>query len=262
MKKTRIFGFGDWKHRSEWPHPNIKVEISSITILGITFAHAINTAIDISWSNILTKIKQTICMLSSRYFTIFQRATLINAIVLSKVWYTAHTDPLPNKYSKLISKEIFEFLWKSKYNPIKRDIVYQSKCNGGLGVLNVFYKAQSILISTFLKQFLESPENHSIIKYYCSLRLNPIFNIRELPTNVSYVCPKYLEDLVQLTRKLIHIPKFPVVNSRDIYSIFLPKVHLPGNQAIIINWKRSWKHNYDLYIYGYSRKRNHVQVFA
>ena len=108
-------------------------------------------------------------------------------------------------------------VWKSKYNPIKRDIVHQSKCNGGLGLMNVLYKAQSILISTFLKQFLNSQENHSFLKYYCSLRLNPLFNIRELPRNVSYVCPKYLDNLVHLTRKLIHIPKFPNVNSRDIY---------------------------------------------
>ena len=115
------------------------------------------------------------------------------------MWYIAHTYPLPNKYSKLINKELFPFIWKSKYNPIKREVVHQCKYNGGLGLLNVYYKAQSILISTFLQQFLNSLENDSIIKYYCALRLNHIFNIRELPSNVSYVCPKYLEDLVHLT---------------------------------------------------------------
>ena len=111
-----------------------------------------------------------------------------------------------------------------------------------------FFKAQSILVSTFLKQFLNSSENNSIIKYYCSLRLNPIFNIRELPLNVSYVCPKYLENLVLLTRKLIHIPKFPNVNSRAIYAIFLPKVQSPANLVITTNWKRSWKNMNFVYI--------------
>ena len=119
--------------------------------------------------------------------------------------------------------------------------MHQCKYNGALGVMNVFYKAQSILISTFLKQFLNSQENDSIIKYYCALRLNPLFNIRELPTNVSYVCPKYLEDLVHLTRKIIHIPKFPNVKSPTIYSTFLPGVQAPVNQARTTNWKRSWK---------------------
>ena len=53
MKKTRVFGFGEWEGRINWPHPNMKVEISNITILGITFAHDINIAIDNSWSSIL-----------------------------------------------------------------------------------------------------------------------------------------------------------------------------------------------------------------
>ena len=119
--------------------------------------------------------------------------------------------------------------------------MHQSNYNGGLGVMNVFYKAQSILISTFLKQFLNSLENESIIKYYCAIRLNPIFNIRDLPLNVSYVCPKYLEDLVQLTRKIIHIPKFPNIKSPTIYSTFLPEVQASGNQVRTTNWKRSWK---------------------
>ena len=138
--------------------------------------------------------------------------------------------------------EIFPYLWKSEYNPIKRDVVHQCKCDGGLGVLNVFFKAQSILASTFLKQFLNSAENTSIVKHYCAVRLNPIFNIRELPSNVSYICPKYLDDLVHLTRKLIHIPKFPNINSRAIYSIFIPEPLTSDNHAINTICKKSWKH--------------------
>ena len=241
MRKTRVFGLGEWKGHVNWPYTHIKAEITHINILGITYAHEINAAIDISWSDVLLKIKQKISILSSRCFTIFQRAVIINAIILSKVWYIAHTYPLPCKYSKLINKEIFPYLWLSKYNPIKRDNVHQSKYNGGLGVLNVAHKAQSILVSTFLKHFLSSEENDSILKHYCSLRLNPIFNIRELPSNVSFMCPKYLDNLVQSTRKLIHIPKFPNINSQAIYSTFLPKVQSPENHAITTNWKRSWK---------------------
>ena len=153
-------------------------------------------AIDLSWSDVLQKIKNKINILQCRVLTIFQRAVIINATVLSKVWYIAHTYPLPCKYSKLINKEIFYYLWLSKYNPIKRDNVHQCKLNGGLGVLNVFQKAQAILLSTFLNHFLNSGENDSILKYYCSIRLNPIFNIREMPLNVSFICPKYLNDII------------------------------------------------------------------
>ena len=54
----------------------------------------------------------------------------------------------------LITTEIFKYLWQSKSNPIKRDVVYQIKSKGGLGIFNVFLKAKCILTSTFFKAIL------------------------------------------------------------------------------------------------------------
>lgn len=109
VRNTRIFGFGEWRDRDNWPYPNIKVEMESINILGITYAHNINDAVDISLSAVLHKIKQKVRILSSRSFTVFQRAFIINATILSKVWYITHTHHLPCKYSKVINKEIFPY---------------------------------------------------------------------------------------------------------------------------------------------------------
>ena len=105
-------------------------------------------------------------MLSSRSLTLYQRAVVINSLVLSKVWYNAHTYPLAKKYSNQILKEIFEYLWQSKLNPIKRGAIYQSKSKGGLGIFDVYFKAKCILTSTFLKQFLDAQENESFLKYF------------------------------------------------------------------------------------------------
>ena len=71
--------------------------------------------------------------------------------------------------------------------------------------------------------------------------MNPIFNIREMPLNVSFVCPKYLNDIIVQTRKTIHMPKFPNLSSQDLYSASLPKVQPNVQQDSTINWKRSWK---------------------
>ena len=71
--------------------------------------------------------------------------------------------------------------------------------------------------------------------------MNPIFNIRETPLNVSFVCPKYLNDIIVQTRKTIHMPKFPNLSSQDLYSASLPKVQPNVQQDSTINWKRSWK---------------------
>ena len=164
MNKTKIFGFGDWKDRHDWPYKEVTVKTSNITILGIIFSNHFNEAVEAQWSDVLSKVKHHVNILKSRSFTLFQRAIIINNIILSKVWYTAHTYPLTTKYAKLINKEIFRFLWLSNLNPIKRDFLYQSKLKGGLEISNVSHKSQSILASIFLTQFLNSTENDSFFK--------------------------------------------------------------------------------------------------
>ncbi|CAL4115984.1 unnamed protein product, partial [Meganyctiphanes norvegica] len=71
INKTKIIGFGNWQGRTQWPYADIKVEISDISILGITYAHSLDHAVDISWSNIVEKMRQRIRILSQRSFTIF-----------------------------------------------------------------------------------------------------------------------------------------------------------------------------------------------
>ena len=147
--KTKVFGFGNWQGRLDWPYADLKVETEKVSILGIFYTPNIDQAADLCWSNILDSIKKRVAILSQRNFTIFQRAVLINISILSKVWYTAHTYPLTMKYAKLISKEFFQFLWQSNYNPIKREVLYQSKDDGGLGIFNVFLSHKEFLQQRF-----------------------------------------------------------------------------------------------------------------
>ena len=180
-------------------------------------------------------------LLSMRHLTLYQRASVINSLVLARVWYNAHTYPLPTKYSKLIHKEIFEYLWQSKGNPIKRDVIHQDTINGGLGIYNVLIKSECILTSTFLKHFLRSEENDSLIKYFCSIRVNPIFNIRNLPNNVTYTCPWYFNNIVINLRKFYHIKNFPMISTSDMYKFMLPDCKPSVVNRHNLHWKKIWK---------------------
>ena len=146
---------------------------------------------------------------------------------------------MPNKFSKLINKEIFPYLWNSNYNPIRRDVLFQSKLNGGLDVKNVFFKAQSIMSSTFLKQFMR-PNDNELLKYYCAIRVNPLLDIRVLPHKVSFVNPEYFAEPITIIRKLKNVNTFPNVNSNDIYECLLPKCQPLIQSKIYINWKSTW----------------------
>ena len=47
IKKTKIYGFGQWKNRKNWPIPDIKVEMECFKTLGIMFSYNYNLAVDL-----------------------------------------------------------------------------------------------------------------------------------------------------------------------------------------------------------------------
>ena len=99
--KTKIMGIGAWKSRHQWPVAGIQIAMEHICILGIHYSNNYDQAVNISWSNIIEAIKIKINMLSIRKFNIFQKAIIVNCLVLSKVWYVSHTYPLLYERSKI-----------------------------------------------------------------------------------------------------------------------------------------------------------------
>ena len=92
-----------------------------------------------------------------------------------------------------------------------------------------------------MKQFLNSEENNSLIKYYCALRLNPLFNIVELPVHTSYAKSKFYNEIIVLIRKIVSIKNFPNATTSDIYTFLLPSCQPAVNSQIHINWTKTWK---------------------
>ena len=84
------------------------------------------------WKYIYDKIKIRLSLIRNRKFTLYQKATLINCLIASKLWYVSHVYPLPLEYAKLINKEIFQFIWGSNVNPIKREVVCDIKRKWGI----------------------------------------------------------------------------------------------------------------------------------
>ena len=69
---------------------------------------------------------------------------------------------------------------------------------------------------------------------FFAMRLNPHFNIRILPKNAAFLCPKFLNDTVIEVRKLTRIKNFPNINSGDIYQNNLQQVQLNVDRYFLI----------------------------
>ena len=165
VQKTKVYGFGLWKDRTIWPISNLKIEVDYFKTLGITFSCDYNIAVNTTWEEITNKIRNRIPMIKGNFYTVFQKSIIVNSLILSKVWYAAHVYPLPIKYSKRIVTDIISFIWKPNYNPISRDVLYNHKLKGGIGLINVFIKAKSMYTATVIRNFYESKKNY-IIQYF------------------------------------------------------------------------------------------------
>ena len=123
---------GSRKGRVNWPIEGLKVEIEYFSTLGIIYSESYDHALEVIWSKTYNKIKNRIPMMANRAFTLYQKAALVNSLIASKLWYISHVYPLTYKYSILINREIFHFIWGSYTNPLKRDTLYNDKNNGGI----------------------------------------------------------------------------------------------------------------------------------
>lgn len=256
-KKTKLFGIGQWRERLIWPINNINILKDEICILGITFMNDFDKAVSTSWSKVIQKIDNHVAMFKARNVNLFQRAIIINILVLSKVWYVIHTYPLSKKYAQLINKIIIPYIWNSLGNPLKRLILYREKDDGGINLLNVYAKALSNYVKSFIVAFITTNENDTILKYYCASRLNPLFNIRELPLNISFISTPYYDICIDIIRRCKHVKGFPNISSKTIYKQVTGKeikcTAIIEEKYAIFDWKEIWKNLSFKFINSYDR---------
>ena len=249
INKTKVYGYGDWKDRTIWPINNMKVEIDFFSTLGIIFSSNYDIAMDTMWKNVFNKIKNRIPIIRLRNFTLYQIAALVNCLIASKLWYVSHVYPLPLKYATMINQEIFQFIWGSKANPIKRETLYNNKLNGGLGLVNISQKCKCILASTVMKTFILSEKN-DIIRYYMMRKVGYIFNITIVPNKVSKGNTPYYEFTIDLIKKCKDHRRFPNLKPKDIYEILVPQCQ-PNIEMLYpnYNWNDIWRNLNFKYMY-------------
>ena len=254
MQKTKVYGFGAWGQRINWPLSGLKVELNHFSTLGLTFSCNYIIALNITWSHIISKIKNRIPLIKNNFYSIYQKSLIVNSLLLSKVWYAAHVYPLPLEHAKVIINEVCSFIWKRNYNPISRNILYNPKQKGGIGLIDVYLKAKCIFTHTVMKSFKVSKKD-DIIQYYMALRLNSLFGIRTLPRNFSYVNTPYYDFCVDIVRKcFLKSNNFPNVSSRKIYDLLF-NITQPEIEKMYPNfdWCSIWKNVTFKYINIYDK---------
>ena len=175
--------------------------------------------------------------------------------MMSKIWYSAHIYPLTEQFAKQINKIIFQYIWGGRYEPIKRNIVFRTKSEGGLGIINCFLKAKTLLVNTSLKCYTTSDYNNSLMKYYCYVRLNNIIPINYSIHDASPITTPYYEAAITTVRSILHLRGFPFVPKDKIYrSMFTKEESLAELHYPTFNWQKVRSNYLNIFILSYDKE--------
>ena len=149
LDKCEAMFLGRWRIRQDTPL-NLKW-VKQMTIFGIKFGEVSEDDI---WHPVYKKIENVLNLFKTRHLSFYGKAKLINSMVLSKLWYITTIIPLSKHYERLITKLVFNFIW-GKIESIRRKTMYLPCNKGGIGLVNISLKAQSLILNQAMKVFLD-----------------------------------------------------------------------------------------------------------
>ena len=103
------------------------------------------------------KLTKQLNVMKSRNLTLLGKVTLLNVTLLSKLWYVATCNLLSPNFLVWIERLIFQFIWGSNSEKMRRLTLIRPYTEGGLGAVHIKSRCASLLVK-HLKHLTERPD--------------------------------------------------------------------------------------------------------
>jgi hypothetical protein len=117
----------------------IKLE-DKVKICGIWFG---NGAQKLNETKILEGIRDSASRYDKRNLNLYTRTTIINTVLLAKLWYIAAVFDFTKRFLKDVDSIIFKFLWRTT-EWIARNVLVNDRSQGALGITHVKAKIKAL----------------------------------------------------------------------------------------------------------------------
>jgi len=108
------------------------------------------------WQECVGKMTKTLALWSRRPLTLAGRVVVLKSLATSRLWHIASTVAMPKEVLKLVVKALWRFLWNGKdRGVVSREVCYQHRVQGGLGVPNVELFIRALHL-TWLRKLVDS----------------------------------------------------------------------------------------------------------
>ncbi|KAK4515183.1 Glycerophosphocholine phosphodiesterase [Mucor velutinosus] len=125
--------------------------------LGLYFAY--NQGQRAQTEEMLLNSVQTQCAIySQRQLSIMGRVTIVNSLILSKIWYSLRMLRPTKRFLEKVKSCVYQFVWKKKRPLIRKDLIFLPKSRGGLAVLDP--SLQQLILQKRWLNYLVEPQKY------------------------------------------------------------------------------------------------------
>ena len=113
---------------------------NKVYALGVCFSALEDTPAHISFSEKMDKLQSILNSWSARRLTLLGKITIIKSLAVSQIVYVMSSLPSHHKILHEINSILYDFLWDSKGDKIKRTEMINDYDTGGLKMIDTIYK--------------------------------------------------------------------------------------------------------------------------
>lgn len=200
IQKTVYMNIGDGENiQSLFPFK----EEEGLKVLGVRIGKNEREMRDMMWDDVIGRMERVLNFWKMRELTLRGKVLVLNALMLSKMWYVLSVTPMPRWISKRIKAVVLKFLWDSKPSKIAYETIIGDVKDGGLGLQDPELKKKSFRVK-IVRKFL-SEENQAQWPELMKLFLNKCGNMNmgadilwmKLKQNMMFGIPEFYIEVLE-----------------------------------------------------------------
>ena len=137
---------------------NLKWPTAKVKALGLWISTDPAMSTSLNFNKKLEKVRKMLSCWRYRRLTLLGKITVLKSLVASQLVYLL--TPLQSNYTALneVNNWFYAFLWNGKGDKVKRKVMINDYCDGGLKMIDLFSFNKS-LKSTWIKKYLDTNNN-------------------------------------------------------------------------------------------------------
>jgi hypothetical protein len=188
--KSKLMYIGSWAGRQDSPFTWLQV-VEELKVFGLVLTPHYSTTLSRTWEEVLKGFRKTIFSWRERKLeSMFERAEVARMFAQSKLWYVCQVLPLPGSYAKKFESLLSSFLFRGKPERLKLEELFLPSSKGGLGLVDIRNKADSLLLKQFTRMLQREGEgSYRHLCYWLGAHLQEYLPAMMTPSPVLHTAP-------------------------------------------------------------------------